>query len=166
MQSVTHTLPSGYSQVWTLRTTADNGQVSTDTVTVQTDELAPSVQLTATLVFTKHINLLKGLAFDNSGLLRAVEISLNGGAFKQALLGDGSVLVNAPQAGSVTWEMQIDAANTDGDPLQIVAHAIDSAGNARPDSAPITITLDTTGPDITVGNAGSIISGTIGDGWA
>ena len=164
VQSVTHTLPAGYNQLWTLRTQADNGKVSTDTVTVQTDNLVPSVQFTPTLVFTKNINLLKGLAFDNTGLLSSVEVSLNGKAFKQALLGDGSLLINAPQAGEVTWAVPIEASNTDGDPLQIVARAVDSAGNASPNSAPITITLDTTGPTINILGTGSIISGTVFDG--
>ena len=72
---------------------ATNGKVSTDTVTVKTDNLVPSVQFTPTLVFTKAFGLLKGLAFDDSGVMSAVEVSLNGGAFKKALLGDGSVLI-------------------------------------------------------------------------
>ena len=164
VQSVTHTLPIGYNQLWTLRVQADNGKVSTDTVTVKTDNLVPSVQFTPTLVFTKAFSLLKGLAFDDSGVMSAVEISLNGGAFKQALLGDGSVLINAPQAGQVTWSLPIDASNTDGDPLQIVARAVDSAGNIGANSAPITITLDTTGPTINVNDTGSSISGTVFDG--
>jgi hypothetical protein len=164
VQSVTHTLPAGYNQLWTLRVQADNGKVSTDTVTVQTDNLVPSVQFTLTQVFTKNINLLKGLAFDNTGLLSSVEVSLNGKAFKQALLGDGSALLTAPQAGEVTWAVPIDASHTDGDPLQVVARAIDSAGNVSPNSAPITITLDTTGPAVNVLGTGSIISGTVSDG--
>jgi hypothetical protein len=143
---------------------AENGKVSTDTVTVQTDNLVPSVQFTLTQVFTKNINLLKGLAFDNTGLLNSVEVSLNGKAFKQALLGDGSMLLTAPQAGEVTWAAPIDASHTDGDPLQVVARAIDSAGNVSPNSAPITITLDTTGPAVNVLGTGSIISGTVSDG--
>ena len=70
VQSVTHTLPSGYNQLWTLQVQADNGKISTDTVTVRTDNLVPTVQFTLTQIFTKNLNLLKGLAFDNSGLLK------------------------------------------------------------------------------------------------
>ncbi|MBI5566352.1 MAG: FG-GAP repeat protein, partial [Chloroflexi bacterium] len=164
VQSVTHTLPAGYNQLWTLQVQSTNGKVSTDTVTVKTDGLVPSVQFTPTLVFTKAFGLLKGLAFDDSGFLSSVEVSLNGGAFKKALLGDGSVLVNAPQVGQVEWTLPIDAANTDGDPLQVVARAVDAAGNVGPNSAPITITLDTTGPTINVSDAGSTVSGTVFDG--
>ncbi len=173
VQSVTHTLPGGYNQLWTLRVQADNGKISTDTVTVQTDGVVPSVQFTPTLVITKAIGLLKGLASDNSGFLSSVEVSLNGKPFKKALLlGDGSVLMNAaqpaapnaPQAGPVTWAVPIDASHTDGEPLQVVARAVDAAGNVGPHSAPITIMLDTTGPGVTVVSTGAIISGTIGDG--
>jgi len=46
----------------------------------------------------------------------------------------------------------------------VVARAVDAAGNVGPNSAPITITLDTTGPTITVNEAGSTISGTAFDG--
>ena len=168
VRSVTHTLPIGYNQLWTLRVQADNGKVSTDTVTVKTDNLVPSVQFTPMLIFTKTFNLLKGLAFDDSGVMSAVEVSLNGGAFKKALLGDGSVLINtpqnAPQAGQVTWSLPIDASNTDGDPLQIVARAVDAAGNIGPNSTPLTIMLDTTGPTINVNDTGTIINGTVFDG--
>jgi hypothetical protein len=164
VQSVTHTLPAGYNQLWTLQVQSTNGKVSTDTVTVKTDGLVPSVQFTPTLVFTKAFGLLKGLAFDDSGVMSAVEVSLNGGAFKKALLGDGSVLVNAPQAGEVTWSLPIDASHTDGDPLQVVARAVDAAGNVGPNSAPVTITLDTTGPTINVSDTGAAIGGTVFDG--
>lgn len=168
VQSVTHTLPAGYNQLWTLQVQSTNGQVSTDTVTVKTDNLVPSVQFTPTLIFTKAFGLLKGLAFDDSGFLSSVEVSLNGKAFKKALLGDGSVLLNAPQnapqAGPVEWTLPIDASNTDGEPLQVVARAVDSAGNIGPNSAPITITLDTLGPAISVNSTGAIISGTVNDG--
>jgi hypothetical protein len=124
----------------------------------------PSVQFTPTLVFTKAFGLLKGLAFDDSGVMSAVEVSLNGGAFKKALLGDGSVFINSPQAGEVTWSLPIDASNTDGDPLQVVARAVDAAGNVGPNSAPVMITMDTTGPTINVINAGTAINGTVFDG--
>jgi hypothetical protein len=164
VQSVTHTLPGGYNQLWTLQVQADNGKISTDTVTVRTDNLAPTVQFTLTQVFTKNLNLLKGLAFDNSGLLRAVEVSIDNGPFKRALLGDGSVLINAPQAGDVTWSIPIDASYTDGDVVPIVARAIDQAGNVGPTSDEQLVLLDATGPSLEVLNTDAIISGTLYDG--
>nr|MBP7690174.1 hypothetical protein [Thermoflexales bacterium] len=162
---VTHTLSIGYNQLWTLRVQALNGQIATDTVTVRTDSLVPTVQLTWTQVLTRNVNLLRGLAADDSGWLRAVEVSLNGGRFKRALMGDGSVQRGAaPQAGEVSWAIPIDASYTDSSVVSVVARAVDAAGNVGPETEPLLVVLDTTGPVLDVVDTGAIVRGTLYDG--
>ncbi len=166
VNSVSETLPSSYHQPWTLRVTADNTKVSTDTVIVHVDNLTPSVQITSVAVLTHVLSLLKGFASDDSNSLSAVEVSLNGGPFKKALLGDGSVLMNSPQAtaGQVAWALPINASGADGEQVQVVARAVDAAGNVSPNSSPVMVTLDAIGPAITVMQIGQVISGTVSDG--
>jgi len=165
--SVTDTLPVGYNQVWTLQVVADNGQVSTDTVTVQTDIGVPSALITPVLVLTGSVSLLNGLASDDLSL-GGVQVSMNGGPFEPATLTDnGSTLMQgmqAPTAGPVGWTFPINANGMDGERVQFVARSVDAAGNVGPSSAPVTVTLDTTGPVVTVTQSTSIISGTISDG--
>jgi hypothetical protein len=171
VSSVTHTLPISYNQAWTLQVIADNGQVSTVSVTVMTDGISPTVQITPTSVLTGPVSLLYGVASDNIAL-GGVQVSLNGGPFQPATLTDnGAMLMQRPQAptaGPVAWTFPINANGMDGERVRFVARAVDSAGNVGPQSAPVTVTLDTTGPAVTVTQSTSglsgVISGTVSDG--
>ncbi|HOU15807.1 MAG TPA: hypothetical protein PKZ84_22105 [Anaerolineae bacterium] len=167
VSSITDTLPSGYSAVWQVQVAAPNGQTSTISVTVQTDETPPQAQLTFTPVFTKTASWLPGTASDNSGRLRAVLVSLNRGPFKRAtLFGDGSVRTNSVQstAAPVNWVFPLNASGFDGETVEVVVRAVDAAGNEGPESAPVTVTLDATGPVITITESLTTATGTASDG--
>jgi hypothetical protein len=165
--SVTHTLPAGYNQVWTLQVIADNGQVSTDTVIVQVDSTPPFAQITSTLVLTGPVSLLHGLADDDLSLGK-VQVSMNGGPFQTAILNNRSSLASRAQSlatGPTGWTFPVNANGFDGEQVQFVVRSIDEAGNVSPSSAPVTVTLDTTGPAITVTQSTSItIAGSVVDG--
>ncbi|MCX7683058.1 MAG: hypothetical protein N2508_14015, partial [Anaerolineae bacterium] len=166
--SITDTLPVGYNQLWTLKVTASNGRVSTDTVTVQTDHEAPGAPtILLTPVLTGSVSLLMGWAGDNLALSE-VQVSMNGGPFQSAILeSQTSMLMSGLQAaaaGPVTWTLAINANGMDGERVQFVARAVDAAGNIGPNSPPATVTLDTTGPAVTVRQSAAVISGLVSDG--
>jgi hypothetical protein len=52
----------------------------------------------------------------------------------------------------------------DGKTITVVARAIDEAGNIGPNSAPLVMTIDNVGPQITIVNTGDVIDGTVTDG--
>lgn len=165
--SITDTLPVGYNQLWTLKVTADNGQVSTDTVVVQTDDHAPQVQISVVPVLTGSVSLLTGLASDDLAL-GEVQVSMNGGPFQTAVLEYQTATLmiglQATVTGLVTWTLPINANGMDGERVQFVARAVDAAGNIGPNSLPVTVTLDTTGPVVTVTQSLTVVSGLVSDG--
>ncbi len=167
VSSITDTLPSGYSALWQVQVVAPNGQTSTISVTVQTDGTPPSAQLAFTPIFTQTAGWLGGTASDNSGRLRAVLVSLNRGPFKRAtLFGDGSVRMNSAQSASsaVNWTFPLNASGFDGETVEVVIRAVDAAGNAGPESEPVTVTLDAVGPLITITESLTTATGTASDG--
>ncbi|MEJ5308586.1 MAG: FG-GAP-like repeat-containing protein [Anaerolineae bacterium] len=167
VSSISDTLPSGYSALWQVQVVAPNGQTSTISVTVQTDETPPSAQLAFTPIFTQTAGWLGGTASDNAGRLRAVLVSLNRGPFKRAtLFGDGSVRMNSAQSASsaVNWAFPLNASGADGETVEVVIRAVDAAGNAGPESEPVTVTLDAVGPLITITESLTTATGTASDG--
>ena len=168
--SVTDTLPIGYNQAWTLQVIANSGQTSTVSVTVMTDGISPTVQITPASVLTGPVSLLYGVASDNIAL-SGVQVSLNGGMFQPATLAAVPTATQASLASAadpVVWALPVNAVGMDGERVRFVARAVDSAGNVGPQSAPMTVTFDTTGPAVTVTQSTSglsgVISGTVTDG--
>jgi len=165
LSSITTMLPAGYNSVWQLRVSGPGGQTATTSVTVATDTSAPSVQVVPTPILSRGFSWLGGTANDNSGRLKAVEVSLNGNPFRRALLlGDGSVRLNEVQAASLAWALPLDVAGADGDTLQVVARAVDAAGNVGPQSAPVTVILDAVGPHLVITESLDRAAGTVSDG--
>jgi hypothetical protein len=54
--------------------------------------------------------------------------------------------------------------NQDGHQIQVVARAVDEAGNVSPETAPLTITLDRIGPTVTAWQDGALLLGSAYDG--
>ncbi len=165
LSSIAATLPAGYNALWQMRVSGPGGQTTTTSVTVATDTSAPAVQVLPAPILTQGASWLGGTANDNSGRLKAVEVSLNGAPFRRALLlGDGSVRLNEVQAASLTWALPLDVAGADGDMLQVVARAVDAAGNISPQSAPVTVVLDAVGPNLAITESLERAAGTVSDG--
>jgi hypothetical protein len=167
VSSVTSTLPSGYSSVWQLRVTADNGLMSTSSIMVTADGTPPTTQVNVTRVISQTLGWLRGTAIDNSGQLSAVEVRLNNRPFRRAILmGDGSVRLNQPQSinSPLAWAFPMNANGTDGEEISVVVRAIDTAGNVGTESSPMMITLDTTGPAIAIQESLTTARGTVTDG--
>jgi hypothetical protein len=54
--------------------------------------------------------------------------------------------------------------NQDGEQIEVVARAIDQAGNVGPESEPVTVILDSVGPAITVTQTSPVLQGMVSDG--
>ncbi|MCU0522475.1 MAG: hypothetical protein MUF84_17500, partial [Anaerolineae bacterium] len=169
VSSISATLPSGYNALWQLQVVAPNGLTSTISVTVQADDTAPAAQVPPRPILTRAASILRGTATDNSGRLRAVEVSVNRGPFRRAiLLGDGSVQLFtaqgvAQQTAAIDWAFPVQAGGADGEALEVVVRAIDAAGNVGA-STPVTVTLDTVGPAIIITESLESAGGTATDG--
>ena len=166
VSSITANLPAGYNQQWQLRVTGPGGQTTFTDITVQTDASAPTVQVTPTPLLTRGASWLRGTASDNSGRIRAVELSLNGGPFRRArLFGDGSVRLSDVQSiGPIAWALPINTSGKDGERVLVVARAVDVAGNVSPHSAPFEVTLDAVGPALNITESQERAAGTASDG--
>jgi hypothetical protein len=153
MSSITGTVASGFKGEWQVRVQAPNGRTSITSIAVEADDTAPTVAISATAVLTASSAYLRGSAFDASGSLRAVEVSLNGGSFRRVWLSGNGRL----------WRLPLNALGTDGKQVQAAVRAIDAAGNA---SAPISavVVLDSTGPVITFTKSLTTGAGTVSDG--
>jgi hypothetical protein len=174
------TMPIGGSKVIRVRTTGSNGRSSTPVEQIVTaDDTAPSVSIAATSVLTGTVPFIEGLAWDSFPANRApvrVEVSLDGGAFRPALLaavvpqGESTVLAvagaNEPAATpeEVRWRFPLWLSREDGQPVQVVARAIDEAGNVSRTSEMVTIQLDHVGPLLTASLDDGRLLGTVRDG--
>ncbi len=179
--TITGTILSG-QQVWRARTRGANGLLSpVATTTLVVDAVAPTAQITPTPILTAPTGLIGGLAQDNTARLpRQVLVSLNGGPWLAAIVKSnwltpammlaGPALAGPAQAGpaqagsNVAWALPIALTNQDGEQVNIVARAVDEAGNQGPPSAPMTVTLDGVGPAISVTQSANVLVGTVMDG--
>ncbi len=175
-------LPSASSQDWRMRVRSDSGVISFEALkTVIADEVAPTAQISPTIILKNGFSLISGLAQDGFPTTKPparVEISIDGGKFLPAIQAGaglvGGAHLNAPgvstqaaaaSASSTTsWNFSLQLANEDGKTIQVVARAIDSAGNVGPNSAPISVVLDNVGPAITVTQIAQVMQGTVSDG--
>jgi hypothetical protein len=165
--AISGTLTSGESQVWGLRVRSDNGQLSTEvTKTLVADEAAPSVQITPISVLNDNYTVIQGYLQDEAPAY--AQISIDGGKFFHALVShyviSGALRAKAVAQPSAAWTFPVQLTNEDGEQVQVVARAIDEAGNVSPASDPMTITLDVVGPVITVTQASGVMQGLVSDG--
>ena len=65
---------------------------------------------------------------------------------------------------SVKWLFPLRLSTQDGDTVQIVARALDEAGNVGPSTESVVLTLDNRGPAITGEQIGQMLAGTASDG--
>jgi hypothetical protein len=96
-----------------------------------------------------------------------VEVSTNSGRFFPAFVSPVSSsagLRGTVVASDATWSFPLQLSNQDGEQIEVVARAIDQAGNFGPESEPMTVWLDTVGPAITVTQTSPLMQGTVSDG--
>ena len=153
VMSITDTLPSGYSEEWQIRVESPNGLTSTASITIETDETAPVVSIQVTPQLTRISNYLYGTVFDPSGSLQAVEVSLDGGPFRTALL----------NRNDSTWKFPVNTWGYDGKLVDVKVRAVDEAGNVS-DLITTSVVIDGTNPDVTSSVGESSCSGTAIDG--
>jgi hypothetical protein len=162
------------SQDWQLRVVSDNGQVSpVNMATLIADDEAPTAQigLVSDSVLSGTFGVIRGTAADSFPTTRAprkVEVSVDGGRFlpvhTASIAISGSGVNGAAVQAQATWTFPLNIANEDGKQIQVVARAIDEAGNVGPASDPVTITLDGVGPVITGTQDANLIQGRATDG--
>jgi hypothetical protein len=161
------------SQTWQLRVVSDNGQVSpVISATVVADDEAPMAQISPVSALSGNFGVIRGTAQDSFPTTRApsrVEVSVDGGRFLPVhttsvvvpVIGMNGVVEQQAEA---AWTFPLQITNEDGKQIQVVARAIDSAGNVGPSSDPVTITLDGVGPVITGTQNANVIYGHVSDG--
>ncbi len=169
--AITGTLPSSSSTVWKLRVRSENSLVSEEvTKTLVTDESVPNVQITPVEVLSGNYVRLAGTvqdAFPVAQQAVKVEISTNGGRFFPAFVSRAIAsrsLGRAASASETKWSFPLQLTNQDGEQIEVVARAIDQAGNVGPETEPMTVWLDTVGPAITVEQPSPVMHGTVSDG--
>jgi hypothetical protein len=144
--------------------------------TIIADSVAPTASITPSVVLQNGKAIITGQsndAFPTTQPAKRVEISVNGGTFLPAVqkgvgLIGGKRPTNAPNAVEATstasWSFPVKLDRSDGKTITVVARAIDEAGNVGPNSAPLVMTIDNVGPQITIVNTGEVIDGTVTDG--
>jgi hypothetical protein len=169
---VTGRLDPDSSQVWRMRVRSANGRVSpVVTRTLVTDEVTPTAHISPVVALVGKSGVIRGLAQDAFPTTRAprkVEVSINGGRFMPAHMSNTITEVSR-QAGAAeqvkaAWTFPMQVGSYDGKLVQVVARAIDEAGNVGPNSDPVTVTLDGVGPVITVTQAITLLAGQVSDG--
>ncbi len=171
--NITGTVDPDSSQEWQLRVVSDNGQVSpiVSGMLVADDE-APTAQISPVSALSGNVGVIRGTAADTFPTTRSpnrVEVSVDGGRFlpvhtaSVAAQASGMNSAAAQQA-EVAWIFPLRVTNEDGRQVQVVARAIDEAGNVGPNSDPVTITLDGVGPVITGTRDANVIYGHVSDG--
>jgi hypothetical protein len=173
--SISDELLAGESEVWQIRVVGENGQIS-DPIsrTVIADADPPTVQISPTVVLTGTLAFLRGLAWDESPVVtRApsrVEIRVNGGRFYLAHLSpqveptpDGEAGRQEPGS-TAKWLFPLWLTGQDGETVEIVARAVDQAGNVGAETAPLAITLDNRGPSLAASQNEGWLEGTAIDG--
>jgi hypothetical protein len=169
--AITGTLPSASSTVWRLRVRSDNGLLSTEvTKTLVTDDSVPNATITPVSVLSGNYVRLVGIVQDVFPLAEQpmrVEVSTNGDRFFPAFVSRAvapGALNSAAGDSDATWSFPLQLTNQDGEQIEVVARAIDQAGNVGPESEPVTVMLDAVGPVITVTQTSGMMQGTASDG--
>jgi hypothetical protein len=162
------------SQLWQVRVTGANGRTSDPVFrTVVADEVAPMAQISPTLVLSGALAFVRGMAWDEFPTTRApakVEVSVDGGRFYPAFLsaaGQPARVGGSSQQESsspVKWLFPLWLTSQDGATTEVVARAIDQAGNVGPETVPLTIILDNRGPSMTATQRNGWLEGTASDG--
>jgi hypothetical protein len=118
-----------------------------------------------------NFGVIRGVAQDAFPTTRAprrVEVSMDGGRFvpvhTASVAVPASGLDSAAVAVQAAWTFPLNITNEDGEQVQVVARAIDEAGNVGPPSDPVTITLDGVGPVITGTQDANMLLGVATDG--
>jgi hypothetical protein len=169
--AITGTLPSDSTTVWGLRVRSDNGLLSEEvTKTLVTDDSVPNVEITPVDSLSGNYVRLVGVVQDWFPVAQQavkVEVSTNGGRFFPAFVSPAAVsptLRSLAGDSETTWSFPLQLTNQDGEEIEVVARAIDQAGNVGPESEPLTVVLDTVGPAITVTQTSPLMQGTVSDG--
>jgi hypothetical protein len=134
----------------------------------------PTVQISPTVALSGTLAFLRGLAWDESPVInrapRRVEISINGGRFYPAQMSaptqaapDGDPERQEPES-TAQWLFPLWLTSQDGVTAEIVARAVDEAGNVGAETAPVEIKLDNRGPSVTGSQVDDRLEGTINDG--
>jgi hypothetical protein len=162
----------GSSQTWQMRVVSKNGLVSpVISATLVADDVAPTAQISPIPVLSGNFGVIRGTAEDGFPTTKApsrVEVSIDGARFVP--VHTASVVVPATEVNSTAaqvnaaWALPLQITNKDGKQVQVVARAIDSAGNVGPSSDPVTITLDGVGPVITGTQNADMLQGHATDG--
>ncbi|MGD8472611.1 MAG: hypothetical protein PVH59_00715, partial [Anaerolineae bacterium] len=167
-------LLAGETEVWQVRVAGENGQTS-DPIsrTVIADADPPTVQISPTLVLSGTLAFVRGLTWDEAPVARppaAVEVSVNGGRFYPAHLSAGGEAarsgdpVRQEPSDTATWLFPLWLTSQDGVTAEIVARAVDQAGNVGPETDPLPIILDNRGPSMTAAQIEGWLEGTASDG--
>jgi hypothetical protein len=159
------------STVWKLRVRSDNSLVSEEvTKTLVRDDSVPNVEITPVSVLSGNYVRLVGSVEDVFPVAQQavkVEVSTNGGRFFPAFVSRAVVsptLGSTANASEAKWSFPLQLTNQDGEQIQVVARAVDQAGNTGPESEPMMVWLDTVGPAITVTQTSPLMQGTVSDG--
>jgi hypothetical protein len=135
--------------------------------------MVPTVQISPTVALSGTLAFIRGLAEDEAAIPRppaAVEVSLNGGRFYPAFVSAASQM--EPEGGSARqepsnsarWLFPLWLTSQDGATVEVVARAIDQAGNVGPETDPLLIILDNRGPSMTAAQTEDRLEGTVSDG--
>ncbi|MDQ1301327.1 MAG: hypothetical protein QG637_1248, partial [Chloroflexota bacterium] len=168
------TIPSGGAQNVDVRVTSGNGHSSQPVRTkIIADAIAPTAQVSATGTLSGNLAFVQGLAWDTFPTTRAparVEVSVDGGRFWPALLSaTRSAAHAAAAAGGIStaktrWRYPLRLTREDGKVVQVVARAVDEAGNVSSSTRSLAVVLDNIGPKVTLAQSGAQLRGTIRDG--
>jgi hypothetical protein len=167
-------LLAGETEMWQVRVAGENGQTS-DPIsrTVIADADPPTAQISPTVVLSGTLAFVRGLTWDEAPVARppaAVEVSVNGGRFHRAFLSAASQTEleggSARQESSnpAKWLFPLWLTSQDGTLVEVVARAIDQAGNVGPATEPLPILLDNRGPSMTAAQVEGWLEGTVSDG--
>jgi hypothetical protein len=167
---ISGSIQAGTSLVWQARVAGENGRVSEPiSKTLIADSTAPVAQISPTLVLSGNLAFIQGVTWDTFPDSRApqrVEISIDGARFRRAFVSaTGNQIASAAGGASTTaWRFPLQLSGFDGEAVQVVARAIDEAGNVGASSDPAPITLDGVGPSITGAPNDTLLQGTASDG--
>ncbi|MGD2146523.1 MAG: hypothetical protein PVH41_07520 [Anaerolineae bacterium] len=160
---------AGSSQSWQVRVTSTCGRHSDPEVkTIVADDIAPTAAVSPTDYLTGTFGFLRGSATDAFPTTRppqGVEVSIDGGHFYPAYLSAASPSLTQDDSPSAAdWLFPVQFSNQDGEVIEVVARALDEAGNVSATSTPVSITVDAVGPALTYGLDDGVLGGTATDG--
>jgi hypothetical protein len=160
---------AGSSEDWQVRVTSTCGRHSEPEVrTIVADDVAPTAAVSPTQYLTGTFAFVRGNSTDAFPTTRApegVEVSINGGHFYPAYLSAASPsAAQADVSSAADWLFPVQFSNQDGEVIEVVARAVDEAGNVGATSAPVSITVDAVGPALTYGLDDGVVGGTATDG--